>query len=126
MTPRSTQIVRPTAANLARLARVLQRGGIVGVPTETVYGLAANALDAKAVAKIYEIKGRPAHNPIIVHVAGVEMAKQCVTGWPNSAEQLKNSFWPGPTGAKVTPQLPISAVVTPCHELDVMYGSQAI
>jgi len=83
-------------AAVKRATELLRAGEVVALPTETVYGLAANALDAKAVAKIYEIKGRPAHNPIIVHVASVEMAKQCVANWPASAEELAKSFWPGP------------------------------
>jgi L-threonylcarbamoyladenylate synthase len=70
----------------------------VALPTETVYGLAANALDAAAVRKVFEIKGRPAHNPVIVHVAGIQMARRCVSvnGWPESADLLARAFWPGP------------------------------
>ncbi len=83
-------------AAVQRATELLRTGEVVALPTETVYGLAANALDANAVAKIYEIKSRPAHNPIIVHVASVEMAKQCVANWPASAGQLAKSFWPGP------------------------------
>ena len=83
-------------AAVKRAADLLRGGEVVALPTETVYGLAANALDVKAVAKIYEIKGRPAHNPIIVHVANVEMATKCVAAWPSPAEQLATSFWPGP------------------------------
>jgi len=79
-----------------RAAELLRAGEVVALPTETVYGLAANALDARAVAKIYEIKGRPAHNPIIVHVADHAQARSCVTVWPEAAEQLARSFWPGP------------------------------
>jgi L-threonylcarbamoyladenylate synthase len=84
------------AAAVQRAADLLRAGELVALPTETVYGLAANALDAKAVGKIYNVKGRPAHNPIIVHVASVEMAKSCVTAWPAEAELLARSFWPGP------------------------------
>jgi len=76
--------------------KLLGAGEVVALPTETVYGLAANALDEKAVAKIFQIKGRPAHNPIIVHVAGNEMARRCVKHWPAPAEQFSRSFWPGP------------------------------
>lgn len=83
-------------AAVQHAADLLRRGELVALPTETVYGLAANALDAKAVAKIYEVKGRPAHNPIIVHVASVEMAKRCVAAWPAAAEAFARSFWPGP------------------------------
>ena len=81
---------------VAAAARLLQAGEVVGLPTETVYGLAANALDAKAVAKIYDIKGRPANNPVIVHVASLSMAQECVSHWPEAAEKLARSFWPGP------------------------------
>ena len=79
-----------------RAVELLRAGQVVALPTETVYGLAANALDAKAVAKIFQIKGRPANNPIIVHVAGIEMAKRCVKNFPAIAEKLSKSFWPGP------------------------------
>jgi len=81
---------------VARVAVVLRAGEVVALPTETVYGLAANALDVRAVARIYEIKGRPSHNPIIVHVAGLELAQRCVAGWPEAAERLARAFWPGP------------------------------
>jgi L-threonylcarbamoyladenylate synthase len=84
------------AAAVKHAAELLRAGEVVALPTETVYGLAANALDEKAVAKIFRIKGRPANNPIIVHVAGVEMAKRCVTAWPDPAEKLARAFWPGP------------------------------
>jgi L-threonylcarbamoyladenylate synthase len=83
-------------AAVRRAAELLRAGEVAALPTETVYGLAANAFDAKAVSKIFEIKGRPANNPIIVHVAGIEMAKGCVAAWPPLAEKLAKSFWPGP------------------------------
>jgi len=79
-----------------RAVELLRAGEVVALPTETVYGLAANALDEKAVAKIFQIKGRPSHNPIIVHVAGIEMARRCVKNFPALAERLAKSFWPGP------------------------------
>jgi L-threonylcarbamoyladenylate synthase len=79
-----------------RAAELLRVGEVVALPTETVYGLTANALDKKAVAKIFQIKGRPANNPIIVHVADNEMAKRCVKNWPELADKLSKSFWPGP------------------------------
>jgi L-threonylcarbamoyladenylate synthase len=79
-----------------RAVELLSAGEVVALPTETVYGLAANALNAEAVAKIYSIKGRPSHNPIIVHVVDLPMAKRCVGVWPMSAERLAASFWPGP------------------------------
>lgn len=83
-------------AAVKRATELLRAGEVVALPTETVYGLAANALDEKAVAKIFRIKDRPANNPIIVHIASVEMAKRCVTAWPNPAEKLARAFWPGP------------------------------
>jgi len=79
-----------------RAAELLRGGEVVALPTETVYGLAANALDEKAVAKIFSIKGRPAHNPIIVHAASHAMAKGCVSVWPELADKLAKAFWPGP------------------------------
>lgn len=84
------------AEAVERASLLLSKGGVVALPTETVYGLAANALDDQAVAKIYEIKSRPARNPIIVHVAGSDMAKSCVSTWPAAAEKLALAFWPGP------------------------------
>jgi L-threonylcarbamoyladenylate synthase len=83
-------------AAVKRAAELLRRGGVVALPTETVYGLAANALDERAVARIFQIKGRAANNPVIVHVAGMEMAKRCVNGWTPNAEKLAKAFWPGP------------------------------
>jgi len=84
------------AAAVQRAVALLRVGGVVALPTETVYGLAANAFDEKAVAKIFQIKGRPANNPIIVHVSSVEMARRCTTDWPGGADKLAGAFWPGP------------------------------
>jgi L-threonylcarbamoyladenylate synthase len=79
-----------------RAAALLRAGAVVALPTETVYGLAANALNEKAVAAIFQIKGRPAHNPLIVHVASHEMARRCVKDFPAPAETFSKAFWPGP------------------------------
>jgi len=92
----STHTAALFTAAVTRAAELLRAGEVVALPTETVYGLAANALDADAVAKIYQMKGRPVHNPIIVHIAAVEMAQRCVASWPAVAERLAKSFWPGP------------------------------
>jgi L-threonylcarbamoyladenylate synthase len=100
------------AAAVQRAAELLRAGELVALPTETVYGLAANALDAQAVARIFEAKGRPAHNPIIVHVASVEMARRCVTAWPEVAEKLAQSFWPGPLTMILPRAKDISDLVT--------------
>jgi L-threonylcarbamoyladenylate synthase len=84
------------AAAVERAAELLRAGEVVALPTETVYGLAANALNAAAVRRIFEVKQRPAHNPIIVHVSDVAMARRCVAEWPEIATRLAASFWPGP------------------------------
>jgi L-threonylcarbamoyladenylate synthase len=81
---------------LAHAASVLRRGGLVAFPTETVYGLGANALDAEAVGRIFAAKGRPGFNPLIVHVLDVAAARELVTAWPEAAELLARRFWPGP------------------------------
>ena len=95
-----------------RAADLLRDGQVVALPTETVYGLAANALVETAVAKIFQIKGRPANNPIIVHVAGIEMAKRCAKDFPALAEKLSKSFWPGPLTLVLPRAEKISNVVT--------------
>jgi L-threonylcarbamoyladenylate synthase len=77
-------------------ALLLQQGGVVAFPTETVYGLGANALDAAAVRRIYEIKGRPATSPLIVHVSNIGMARSLSAKWPAKAEELALEHWPGP------------------------------
>ena len=99
-------------AAVKRAAELLRAGEVVALPTETVYGLAANALDEKTVARIFEIKGRPTNNPIIIHVAGIEMAKRCVTVWPPVAEKLARAFWPGPLTLVLPRAEGIPAVVT--------------
>lgn len=81
---------------VAAAAAELARGGVAVLPTETVYGLAANAFSETAVESIYAIKGRPAHNPIIVHVASLELARECVSHWPETAALVAREFWPGP------------------------------
>jgi L-threonylcarbamoyladenylate synthase len=99
-------------AAVRQAAEVLRAGEVVALPTETVYGLAANALDERAVSRIFEIKGRPAHNPLIVHVAGFEMARRCVREWPELADKLAASFWPGPLTMVIERSSSIPAVVT--------------
>ncbi len=81
---------------LVRAAELIRGGGLVAFPTETVYGLGANALDAHAVDRIFWAKGRPSTSPLIVHVDSVEMARSLVLDWPASAETLARRFWPGP------------------------------
>jgi L-threonylcarbamoyladenylate synthase len=87
-------LIAPDA--ITRAAEVLRQGGLVAFPTETVYGLGANALDAAAVARIFEAKGRPANNPLIVHVGDAQAAAQLTSTWPQAASPLAERFWPGP------------------------------
>ena len=81
---------------LAQAAALLRAGEVVGMPTETVYGLAANALDGAAVAKIFKAKGRPQDNPLIVHIADKEQIHTLARTVPESAQKLAEAFWPGP------------------------------
>jgi L-threonylcarbamoyladenylate synthase len=93
-------------------ALILQQGGLVAFPTETVYGLGANALDAAAVAKIYETKGRPETSPLIVHASSVEMARTLVSAWPREAEELAERWWPGPLTLVLPKAAHIPGIVT--------------
>ncbi len=82
--------------SLAEVGAILCGGGIVGIPTETVYGLAANAFDGEAVAKIFKAKGRPQDNPLIVHISDISQLDSVVSSVPESAYKLAKKFWPGP------------------------------
>lgn len=93
-------------------ADLLKQGELVVLPTETVYGLAANALDAAAVKKIYEVKGRPSRNPLIVHVNSLEMARECAGEWPAIATEMADEFWPGPLSMVVAKGTKIPDIVT--------------
>jgi len=98
--------------DLDQAAAILRNGGLVALPTETVYGLGANALDADAVARIYEVKGRPATSPLIVHVCSVEMARGLARVWPAEADTLAARFWPGPLTMVVPKREVIPDIVT--------------
>ena len=102
-----TQIVSASQANIARAAAILRQGGLVAVPTETVYGLAANALDPAAAARIYAAKGRPSDNPLIVHISDTSALAPLVRQVPDICRVLAQQFWPGP----LTIVLPASAAV---------------
>ena len=84
------------ASGLERAAEILRSGGLVAIPTETVYGLGANGLDEGAVARIFEVKGRPQDNPLILHVAGAEDLEKWCRDIPEEAWALTEKFWPGP------------------------------
>jgi L-threonylcarbamoyladenylate synthase len=86
----------PDPVVVEHAAALLRRGGLVAFPTETVYGLGANALDPDAVAAIYAAKGRPAWNPVIAHVPDVAAARALTRHWPTAADRLATAFWPGP------------------------------
>jgi L-threonylcarbamoyladenylate synthase len=96
-------------------ATLLRAGRLVAFPTETVYGLGANALDADAVARIYAVKRRPPTSPLIVHIASIEMAQSFVADWPEAADRLARKFWPGP----------LTLVLTTTHVGTAALGGQA-
>lgn len=100
MTVLNTQFIKIASpsdtAELGQVGAILKNGGLAAIPTETVYGLAANALDGGAVAKIFTAKGRPQDNPLIVHVASLEEIAPPVEEFPEQAKLLADAFWPGP------------------------------
>jgi L-threonylcarbamoyladenylate synthase len=98
---------RPDPAAIALAAKVLVNDGLVAFPTETVYGLGANALKPGAVSRIFAAKGRPANNPVIIHISQEAQARSLVSSWPENAGRLAKRFWPGP----LTIVLPRSSVV---------------
>jgi L-threonylcarbamoyladenylate synthase len=100
-----------TPANLRRLAAVLRRGGLVAIPTETVYGLAANALDAKACREIFRAKGRPANDPLIVHVLDLAHAEELAV-FNDAARKLARLFWPGPLTLVLPKKPAVPGIVT--------------
>lgn len=115
----------PDRRIIADAAELLRAGRLVAFPTETVYGLGANALDASAVEGIYRAKGRPTYNPLIVHVAERAFAREVVAVWTDAADALASRFWPGPLTLvlpkranvpdNVTAGLPNVAVRVPSH-----------
>src|SRR5215203_2679704 len=107
-----TKVLSADAAAIASAADVLRHGGLVAFPTETVYGLGANALDATAVARIFAAKGRPATNPIIVHVADGSRVGSIAADWPAVATRLADAFWPGPLTLVLPKRPDVPAVVT--------------
>ena len=121
----SVDPLRPDPALIQRAAEALRNGELVAFPTETVYGLGAAALEARAVAKIFAAKGRPSYNPLIVHVLDVAGARELVEEWPEIASMLAQRFWPGPLTMVlrkraivpdlVTAGLPSVAVRAPAH-----------
>lgn len=107
MSLRIRPVSGPDDPILQEAARLLGAGQLVAFPTETVYGLGADGLNGEAVARIYAAKGRPATNPVILHVDGAAAAARLVTSWPPQAQQLAERFWPGP----LTLVLPAAEIV---------------
>ncbi|MDH5599641.1 MAG: L-threonylcarbamoyladenylate synthase, partial [Cyclobacteriaceae bacterium] len=115
--------------NIELAASLLQKGEVVAIPTETVYGLAANAFNSKAVAQIFEVKNRPAFDPLIVHIGDRSMLKKIVRKIPVRAEKLMDEFWPGPLTLVlekdssvpdiVTSGLPTVGVRMPAHSVSL-------
>lgn len=97
---------------IMRAAELLRRGQVVGMPTETVYGLAADARSDEAVRRIFQVKGRPGTNPLIVHVSDVANARRCAGAWTELADTLAERFWPGALTMVVRKGREISAVAT--------------
>ncbi|HEV8293544.1 MAG TPA: L-threonylcarbamoyladenylate synthase [Tepidisphaeraceae bacterium] len=96
--------------DIDQAVQILRRGGLVAFPTETVYGLGADATNEQAIKKIFRAKGRPSTNPLIVHIADIPTAKKFAATWPDSAQLLAEKFWPGPL-TLILPKSP--AIVDP-------------
>ncbi len=104
--------VHPDPAAIGHAAKIVRTGGLVAFPTETVYGLGANALASDAVARIFEAKGRPATNPVIVHTADVTSAQILTATWPDAATRLAAQFWPGPLTLVLPKSAQVPSIVT--------------
>lgn len=115
-----TRLLKGDEAGIAEAAALLRDGELVGMPTETVYGLAANALDGKAVSRIFEAKGRPQDNPLIVHIAEFDELLPLVSAIPDSARALAKRYWPGP----LTMIFPHTALIP--HEVSAGLATVAI
>ena len=96
----------PTPENFRAAAEIIKNGGLLGIPTETVYGLGANALDEEAVLHIFEAKGRPQDNPLIIHIPGADWLDRYCENVPESAYRLAAEFWPGPL-TMILPRKPV-------------------
>jgi L-threonylcarbamoyladenylate synthase len=107
-----TKLVPADAAGIAEGARLLQRGEVVAFPTETVYGLGANALDAAAVQRIFEAKERPADNPLIVHISDMAQLDGIAESIPAHAAALMKRFWPGPLSLVLPKHASVPSITT--------------
>ena len=123
-----TKIFKPDDTSLAGMAEILRSGGLVAFPTETVYGIGADATNTEAVARIYEAKGRPVFNPLIIHVHNLQLARK-IADISGDALRVAEAFWPGPLtlvvplransaiSPRVTAGLPTVAIRVPGHKL---------
>jgi L-threonylcarbamoyladenylate synthase len=105
-------VLTPTVDGIAEAVRRLRAGGLVAVPTETVYGLAADARQPDAVARIFAVKGRPADHPLIVHVASIDALDEWAASVPDWARTLGDACWPGPLTIVLARRAGVSDVVT--------------
>jgi len=103
---------RETTPEIAEAVRRLRAGRLVAFPTETVYGLGADALNPEAIARVFALKGRPAHNPLIVHVADIDSARPLAARWTPQAQRLADTFWPGPLTIVVPRSARVPDIVT--------------
>ncbi|HWD37574.1 MAG TPA: L-threonylcarbamoyladenylate synthase [Fimbriimonas sp.] len=106
------RILHPNDQAISEAAEALRSGKLVGMPTETVYGIAASALDESAVRRTFEIKGRPADNPLIIHVPSLFAALDVAEGMPDFAHELASRFWPGPLTLVLPKRSHVSDLVT--------------
>ena len=103
----TTQLLTTAESDLRRAAELIRNGGLVAIPTETVYGLGANGLDPEAVRRIFEAKGRPQDNPLILHIHDAGQLRDFCREIPDAAWRLAEAFWPGP----LTMILPVAEIV---------------
>lgn len=116
-----TRILGTTEADIRLAAEMIQKGGLVAFPTETVYGLGADALNAEAVGKVYAAKGRPSDNPMIVHIAQKSDMNKLTDGITPEVERLMEAFWPGPLtmvvpAKDVIPKVTTGGLATACMQ----------
>jgi L-threonylcarbamoyladenylate synthase len=106
------KIVHPSPTNIALAAEAILAGDLVGMPTETVYGIAADATNEMAVRRVFEAKGRPADNPLIVHISYLDQIEGVARLFPESARRLAQRFWPGPLTIVVPKSRTLPSAVT--------------
>ncbi len=131
----SVDPLNPSLREMQLAANLIRQGEVIAFPTETVYGLGADATNTFAVRKIFEAKNRPQDNPIIVHVASIDQAQKCVTEFPPLAKRLAERFWPGPLtfvlprseyiSSEVTKNLDTVAIRMPAHKVALLLIEQS-